>query len=61
MRKITWDDLTIELLGVCQLKCQHCFRGQKQNIDISKETIDHLLDQTEVYWQACVYRRRSLH
>lgn len=48
MRKITWDDLTIEITRRCQLKCQHCFRGQKQNIDISKETIDHLLNQTEV-------------
>lgn len=48
MRKITWDDLTIEITRRCQLACKHCFRGKKQNIDMSKETIDALLDQTEI-------------
>lgn len=37
MRKITWDDLTIEITRRFQLACKHCFRHRKQNIDMSKE------------------------
>lgn len=48
MRKITWDFMSIELTRQCQLKCQHCFRGKSENREISIETLDNFLSNTEI-------------
>lgn len=48
MRKITWDHISIELTRKCQLKCRHCFRGEAENKEISIETLDNFLKNTEI-------------
>ena len=48
MRKITWDHISIELTRKCQLKCRHCFRGKAENKEISIETLDNFLKNTEI-------------
>jgi MoaA/NifB/PqqE/SkfB family radical SAM enzyme len=37
------NELVIEITRRCNLACQHCLRGEPQNVDISNETIDKLL------------------
>lgn len=49
MKKISWNGIEIEVTRRCQLKCAHCIRGDAQNIDISNETIDILLDNTAMF------------
>ena len=39
------NNLMIEVTRRCNLKCDHCLRGDAQNKDISTEYIDALLDQ----------------
>lgn len=45
--KYKFDVLEVEITRKCQLKCMHCFRGDAQPIDMSKEVIDCFLDKTE--------------
>ena len=40
--------LAIETTRRCNLKCSHCMRGECQNIDISKEIIDMILNNEEI-------------
>lgn len=47
VQKVIFDNLAIEITRRCQLKCAHCMRGDAQDVDMSHETIDRLLDQTE--------------
>lgn len=47
MKKITWDAISVELTRKCQLHCEHCYKGKAQNLDISHDTIDNWLAQTE--------------
>lgn len=49
--KIAFGSLSVELTRRCNLKCEHCMRGDAQNIDISKSVIDNLLEQV------CVFHR----
>lgn len=42
--KIEIESLMIEVTRRCNMLCEHCLRGTAQNIDISKEIIDKLLD-----------------
>lgn len=37
-------DVAIEVTRRCNMKCSHCLRGDAQDMDISKETIDRFLD-----------------
>lgn len=46
MEKIFFNQLAIEITRRCQLKCAHCLRGEAQDLDISPEYINTLLDQT---------------
>ncbi len=41
-------DLAIETTRRCNLRCGHCMRGEAQNIDISKEIVDMVLDNDEI-------------
>ena len=45
MRKLTFDAIFIEVTRRCNLKCQHCFRGDAQEVDIEPATIDALMEQ----------------
>lgn len=38
------NELVIEVTRRCNLACQHCLRGNPQNVDISNETIDKALE-----------------
>lgn len=42
--KIAIDHLMVEITRKCQLKCAHCLKGDAQNIDMSHEIIDKLLE-----------------
>ena len=44
---LTFDSLLIENTRRCNFACSHCCRGDAQNLDISPESINALLDQTE--------------
>ena len=41
-------DLAIEMTRRCNLRCEHCMRGESQNIDASKEIIDMILNNDEI-------------
>lgn len=44
--KIAFNGLMVEITRKCQLQCAHCMRGDAQEIDIDKKTIETLLKQT---------------
>ena len=50
MKKITFDSLTVELGRNCNMipQCNHCFRGDAQNIKITPQIIDEFFEQTEM-------------
>lgn len=45
MKKIYFKQLMVEVTRRCQLKCEHCMRGEAQNLEISTEVIDTFLEQ----------------
>lgn len=45
--KIRWYDLMVEVTRRCNMRCAHCLRGEAEWVDMSKETVDALLDITE--------------
>lgn len=47
IQKMCFDYLVIEITRRCNLSCAHCLRGDPQELDISNEIIDNLLEQTE--------------
>lgn len=42
--EIKYWDLAVEITRRCNMSCAHCMRGEAQDMDISTEVIDHLLD-----------------
>jgi hypothetical protein len=42
-----YTNLILEVTRRCNMTCEHCLRGCKENVDMSKETVDTLLDSTE--------------
>lgn len=46
MKKILYRNVMLEITRRCQLKCEHCLRGDAQDIDMSEEIIDAFLEQT---------------
>lgn len=48
MKKLTYSWIGIELTRRCNIACEHCMRGDAQNIDIDEGTIDSFLDQTQI-------------
>ena len=32
----------------CNAKCDHCMRGEPQNLDMSREVIDNLLERKNI-------------
>lgn len=45
MQKIDVDNLIFEVTRKCNMKCEHCLRGNAQNKDITEEIINKVLDQ----------------
>lgn len=41
---IGFSSLSIELTRRCNLACKHCLKGDPENVDISNEVIDSLID-----------------
>ena len=41
-------NLAFETTRRCKIKCKHCMRGNSQDVDISKEIIDTVLDNKEI-------------
>lgn len=39
--------LVLEVTRRCNMHCEHCLRGDTQNLDMQKEIVDKLLEQTE--------------
>lgn len=46
MKKIYFRKLMIDITRRCQLRCEHCLRGEAQNLVISTDIIDSFLEQT---------------
>lgn len=46
--KIYYSDLQIELTRRCNQECAHCCRGDSQNIDLTKNTIDTFFEKNEI-------------
>ncbi len=46
--KFILHDLAIETTRRCNMKCEHCMRGESQNIDASREIIDMILNNDEI-------------
>lgn len=42
---LNYNHMMFEVTRQCNLKCEHCMRGDAQNITMSKEIIDKTLDQ----------------
>ena len=47
MKKVNFDNLVIEVTRRCNMKCNHCSRGDAEDMDISSEVINTLLRQTD--------------
>lgn len=45
---IILHDLAIETTRKCNLKCDHCMRGLSQNIDLTPEIVDFILENDEI-------------
>ena len=46
--KIVIKDIALEVTRKCNLKCQHCMRGDSQNIDIDYKYIDYILNKNHI-------------
>ena len=44
MHTIDYDSLCIEVTRRCNMQCEHCLRGNAQNIDIDTQYIDRMLE-----------------
>lgn len=47
MKYFLWN-LTLELTRKCNIRCAHCMRGNPQNIEITKEIVDQVLDNNDI-------------
>lgn len=50
IKKLSYDSLCINVTRRCNMRpiCAHCLRGEPQNVDLSKDTVDNFLNQTEM-------------
>lgn len=44
--KYNFDELVLEVTRKCNLSCAHCLRGDQENLDMEKSTVDSILIQT---------------
>lgn len=47
MKKYKFKGLSIEVTRRCNLRCEHCMRGEPQNVTITKEIIDKVFESAE--------------
>lgn len=47
MKKYTLHHLMVEITRKCNKQCPHCMRGEAQNLTISEELIDKLINEVE--------------
>ena len=47
MKKLGYLGLMVELTRRCNLACQHCMRGDPQDVTISREVIDRIVENIE--------------
>ena len=47
MEKIFVQNLTLMVTDKCNLDCQHCMRGRKDNVFMSDKTIENIFDQID--------------
>lgn len=45
--KTRFEQLVFEVTRKCNLSCEHCLRGDAQNVDMTKEMVNDILSQTE--------------
>lgn len=43
--KLCYDDLSFEVTRRCNLKCEHCMRGEPEDLDMNTNIIKKVLDQ----------------
>ena len=43
-RHLSIGDLYLEVTRRCNMKCEHCLRGDAQAVDMSRETVDKIFD-----------------
>ena len=43
--RIAVENLAIELTRKCNLKCNHCMRGNAENKEMSNETLDRIFEE----------------
>ncbi|MBR0598104.1 radical SAM protein [Sinanaerobacter chloroacetimidivorans] len=46
IKKIGFDVLSLQVTRRCNLSCKHCSCGDAEDMDMTKETIDNVLEQT---------------
>ena len=44
-------NLCLEVTRRCNMGCAHCLRGNAENLDMSRETIDQVLEQVDMIGQ----------
>ena len=42
---LPYDNIMIEVTRRCNLRCEHCMRGEPQNIDMSDKVLDKIIEQ----------------
>lgn len=47
--KLSYRELGIELTRRCNEMCKHCLRGPAESVDLSKDVIDALFDNNDIY------------
>lgn len=52
-RKINADELMLEVTRRCNMNCAHCLRGEAQNMDMTKEIVDKVLQDVESITSLC--------
>ena len=45
---LDFDNIMIEVTRRCNLRCEHCMRGDPQNIDMSDAVLDRIIEQCSV-------------
>lgn len=48
MKYLTFEDIEISLTRRCNMDCPHCYKGNSENVDLTKDDIDALISQTEM-------------
>lgn len=49
--KLNYLNIMLEITRRCNLKCEHCMRGEAQNLDLSGEVMERLFSQVDSIFQ----------